>query len=117
VIKPVLYQLDRNDQAIQQLPEPLVRADIGPEPVTAEQYVSAEQRVSFAFEQQSLGQRHHFISMVAKPLLKVLLFPAPFFEPEIARNEFRPNHQTSIGGEDHVRETGLGLHQLNVAAE
>src|SRR6266404_4959704 len=117
MIVAVLNQLDREDQAVQELCELVVRADIRAETIAAEENVAAEQRVAFALEEEISRQTHHLVTSLGEPLFEVFFLAAAFGKTKIAADEFFIGDQSGVGSEDHIRQPGLRGDQLDLASK
>src|ERR1035441_3791545 len=94
-----------------------MRADVGAETVAAEQHLAAEQRIPFPFKQQPLRQAHHFVFVVEKPLLEMLLLAPALAEAKVTADELMAGHKAGVGREYHVRQLRLRRDEADLAAE
>src|SRR2546423_13712242 len=87
VIEPRIDQLDRDDEATEQIRDSAMGIYVGPEFVAAEQNIAAEEGVALAFEIKVLRQPDDFVAMLFHPARKMRRFAGAFFVPEIARDK------------------------------
>ena len=77
VVKTRIDQLDRNDEATQEIGDGAVRIDVGAKFVAAKKDVAAEERVAFPFEIQILRQPDDFVAMLFHPAARSAALPRP----------------------------------------
>src|ERR1051325_1890133 len=70
VIKPRVYKLDRNHQAAEMPPEPLMGLDIRAKMIPAKEHIAAEERIAFALEKEVFRRSRHFVVPCAKPFFE-----------------------------------------------
>ena len=117
VIKARIDQLDRDDQATQDIGDGPMGVDVGPKLVPAKKYVATEESITFPFEIKIFGQPSNLIAMFFHPMREMRRFACPFFVPEIARDETSPDCETGVCSENHVGKLRTRRDELDLAIE
>jgi len=94
-----------------------MRLNVGTKFVTAEEGVAAKKRVAFALEIKIFRQPTHFITALFHPFREERLLARALLMAKITGDEFATNGQSGVGRENHIRKSGLGRNQMNLAIE
>src|SRR5688572_12961210 len=104
MVKPVLHQLDRNDQAAKHLAQSSMRMDVRSKSITAKQHPSAEKGIPFPFEKHSSRQADDLVTLMGEPGFELGLLALSFYVTKVTPNEFAADDQAGVCGEHHVRQ-------------
>src|SRR5688500_12967102 len=96
VVETRIDQLDRNDEAPQEIGDGTMRIDVGAKFVAAEEHVAAEEGVAFPFEIEILRQPDDFVAVFFHPARKVRRFSGAFFVAEITWNETTADGEAGV---------------------
>src|SRR5262249_8205729 len=94
-----------------------MRKDIGTDVVAGEPQFTAFQKISFSFEAIVVRQMEHFITMIRKPRFIMRRFALSDVVAKTANNKLAVPGETGIGGEDHIRQTRLGVEEFDFGIE
>ena len=117
MIEPRVHKLNGERQAIQEIADPLMRANVGSKTIAAEQHIAAKVRVAFALKNKVLWQSHNFVIVVGKPAFKVGRFALPFLMSKSATDEPGSHNQAGIGRENHVGQARLWFYRFDATPE
>src|SRR5262245_6765334 len=91
--------------------------DIGTNVIAGEPQFTAFQQISFSFEAIVVEQMEHFITVIRKPCFIVGRFSLSDVVAKTANNKLAIPDEAGIGGEDHIRQTRLGVEEIDFGIE
>src|SRR5712692_11848397 len=113
VIKARIDKLDGDDETAQHIGDRAVRFDVRTKFVAAKKRVTAKKGITFAFEIKILWQPRNLVAVFFHPARKMRRFSSSLFVSKIARYEFFPNSEPSVGGKNHIGKLWLRRHQMD----
>src|SRR5215475_11699802 len=94
-----------------------MRKNIGTDVIAGEPQFTAFQKISFSFETIVARQMEHFIAVIRKPRFIMGRFALSDVVTKTANNKFAIPGEAGIGGEDHIRQTRLGVEEFDFGIE
>ena len=116
VIEALIGQPERDDAEIEGFGEGGMRAEIGAHAVADPEQAAfaVEEGVAFALERDVAGEIGDLEPGVAEPFFEMFALVLALAVEEAADDGFLFEDDAAIGGEDHVREAGSGLDEIDV---
>src|SRR5437879_5705509 len=110
-------QLNRQHLLAERVAEPLVPLDIAADAIAREQRRPAEQGITGALEESSLGEALNLKTVGGHPVVKMWRLAGADFVTKASAKKAIVEYQSRIGGENQIGQPGLRRHQLYLDAQ
>src|SRR5262245_43825952 len=94
-----------------------MREYIGTDVIAGKPQFTAFQKISFSFEAIVVRQMEHFITVIRKPRFIMGRFALSDVVAKTANNKLAVPGEAGVGGEDHIRQTRLGVEEFDFGTE